>query len=69
MKKISYEAAMKRLNEIVKALESGELELEKSLTLFEEGTGLVKLCADYLDTAEQKLTALSELETEKEEEA
>ena len=69
MKKMSYEAAMKRLNEIVEALEGGELDLEKSLTLFEEGTGLVKLCNGYLDAAEQKLTALSALETEKGEEA
>ena len=38
----SFEASMRRLEEIVKLMEGGELPLEQALELFEEGTALVK---------------------------
>ena len=59
-KDISFEAAMVRLEEIVKALEDGKAPLDTSLALFEEGVGLVALCKNQLDTAEQKVKILLE---------
>ncbi|HZK20800.1 MAG TPA: exodeoxyribonuclease VII small subunit [Oscillospiraceae bacterium] len=56
--KTSFEQSMKRLEEIVKQLESGNLPLEKSLKIFEEGTAIVRESTAYLDTAEQKITEL-----------
>jgi len=57
-KKMDFESAMARLEEIVKTLERGESSLEESLTLFEEGTGLIKACGKLLDEAEQKVVKL-----------
>jgi len=56
--KMTFEAALVRLEEIVRALESGSAPLDESLAMFEEGTALVKLCNDKLDTAEQKIRIL-----------
>ena len=58
-KKLTFEAAIARLEEIVKALESGSAPLDESLSLFEEGVGLVKLCNARLDSAEQKVKILT----------
>ena len=55
---ITFEAAMQRLEEIVRLLESGNAPLDTSLALFEEGVGLVKLCNSKLDNAEQKVKIL-----------
>ncbi len=55
---MTFEAAMARLEEIVRALESGNAPLDVSLGLFEEGVALVKLCNLRLDTAEQKVKLL-----------
>ncbi|MBQ6262876.1 MAG: exodeoxyribonuclease VII small subunit [Clostridia bacterium] len=55
---LSFEEALKRLEETVKALESGTVPLEESLKLFEEGVALVKLCNGKLDEAEQKVKIL-----------
>ena len=57
-KKISFEDSLKRLDEIVKHLESGDLHLEESLSLFEEGTALVTSCNAMLEEAEQKVSIL-----------
>ena len=57
-KKLTFEEAMARLDEIVNALERGDAPLEASLTLFEEGTALIKSCGKILDTAEQKVVKL-----------
>lgn len=59
-KNITYEAAIKRLEEIVTTLENGELPIDKSLKLYEEATELSAFCKKYLDVAEGKLTILSE---------
>lgn len=53
----TFEAAIARLEEIVRALESGGAPLDESLSLFEEGVSLVKLCNEKLDAAEQKLSS------------
>lgn len=57
-KKVSFEEALARLEEIVRELESGKATLDRSLEAFEEGIGLVKLCGARLDEAEQKVTVL-----------
>ena len=58
MEKLSFEQSVARIEEIVRALEKGDVPLEQSLTLFEEGTGLIKNCSKMLDEAEQKVVAL-----------
>ena len=57
-KKMTFEQAMARLEEIVKLLEQGEAPLEDALSLFAEGTKLMKKCSAQLDRAEQKVTRL-----------
>jgi len=57
-KNLKFEAALKRLEEIVSKLESGELELEKSIELFEEGVKMAKTCQKKLDEAEKKIEKL-----------
>ena len=55
---LSFEAALARLEETVRLLESGNVPLDDSLSLFEEGIALVKLCNGKLDAAEQKVVKL-----------
>lgn len=57
-KKLSFEQSMDRLEEIVLLLEKGEEPLERSLTLFEEGAGLLRSCSGLLENAEQKVKLL-----------
>ncbi|MBA7515507.1 Exodeoxyribonuclease 7 small subunit [subsurface metagenome] len=59
---ISFEEAMKRLESIVETLGEGNLSLEESLKIFEEGTGLCKFCNKKLDEAEYKVEKLMEKE-------
>jgi exodeoxyribonuclease VII small subunit len=54
----SFEKAMKRLEEIVHKLEEGELSLEESLKIFEEGTNLSKFLTRKLSEAEAKVQKL-----------
>ena len=53
-----FEAAMARLEEIVEELEKGDLPLEQSLKLFEEGIKLSRICTKRLDEAERKVEIL-----------
>ena len=55
---LTFEQALGRLEEIVRALDSGEAPLDQSLALFEEGVALVKLCSGKLDHAEQRVKML-----------
>ena len=55
---MSFEQALKRLDEIVKGLEKGDVSLNDSMSLFEEGTGLIRLCSGMLDAAEQQVVKL-----------
>jgi exodeoxyribonuclease VII small subunit len=55
---LSFEAAMKRLEEVVGELESGRLSLEDSLSRFEEGMRLSKLCQEKLRSVELKIEKL-----------
>lgn len=54
----SFEENMKRLEEIVSALERGDAALADSLALFEEGTKLIAACTKQLDQAEQQVVKL-----------
>ncbi len=51
-KKVSFEANMQRLEQIVRAMERGDVALDESLKLFQEGTELVRSCGKLLDEAE-----------------
>lgn len=57
-KSIAFEAAIARLEEIVKQMEQGNVPLEQSLKLFEEGTALIQKCAKQLDEAELQVVRL-----------
>lgn len=57
-KKPTFEQAVARIDEIVRALEKGDAVLDQSLSLFEEGTSLIKYCGKLLDDAEQKVSKL-----------
>lgn len=61
-KKENFEGAILRLEEIVKALEGGDADLESSLALYEEGVGLVRKCGKMLDDAENKIKILQKNE-------
>lgn len=56
----SFEEMLRRLEEIVRALDSKDTPLDTSLSLFEEGAGLVRLCTEKLDLAQQKVTLLTQ---------
>ncbi len=55
----TFEEAMTRLEEIVRALEGGNVPLDESLVLFEEGISLVRFCNSRLEAAEQKVRLLT----------
>jgi exodeoxyribonuclease VII small subunit len=54
----TFEVAIKRLGEIVQALERGDLPLEESLRLFEEGVALSRASQQKLDLAEKRVEQL-----------
>lgn len=58
MAEIKFEDALKRLEEIVDALEKGDIPLGKSLKIFEEGVRLSRLCNKMLDKADKKVEIL-----------
>jgi len=58
----SFEESIRRLGEIVDALESGELPLEDSLRLFEEGVKLARASQAKLDSAEKRVEELLSLD-------
>lgn len=58
MPKQTFEGALKRLEQIVEALESGDLPLEKAINKFEEGVQLSRLCTKRLDETEKRVEIL-----------
>jgi len=54
----TFKEAIEELEKITDSLESGELELEKSLELFERGVELIKYCQNSLDSAQAKVELL-----------
>lgn len=58
MKEKKFEDAMKELEDIVKRLESGDLSLEESVKIFEEGVALSRYCFKKLEEAEKRVSIL-----------
>lgn len=58
-KNATFEQNMQRLEQIVRAMERGDVPLEKSLELFQEGTSLVEACGKLLDDAELQVKKIS----------
>lgn len=58
--KEAFETALLRLEQIVVALEKGDLSLEDSLRLYEEGIARARLCQTRLEEAESKIETLSQ---------
>ncbi len=57
-KEPTFEEALKKLENVVTKLESGEIMLEESIRLFEEGMKLSSLCQKRLDDADRKIEML-----------
>ena len=54
----SFEASLGRLEQIVSQMERGDVALEQALSLFEEGTNLIRTCTKQLDEAEMQVVRL-----------
>lgn len=64
MEEITFETALKELEEIVEKLEKGEGGLEESLKLYEEGSRLAKICQQKLSRVEERLRELVKTNTD-----
>jgi exodeoxyribonuclease VII small subunit len=60
MREIDFDAGLKKLEGIVQKLDTGELSLEDSIKVFEEGIELVRALAKKLDEAEKKIETLTQ---------
>ena len=60
---ITLEAAMTRLEAVVRALEDGKTSLEESMKLYEEVVALVRVCSGKLDEAERRVKVLTGAES------
>lgn len=60
MENLTYEKAIKRLEQIISILESNDVPLEESIELFQEGVRLSKYCDDKLQTIQQKVAQIYE---------
>jgi exodeoxyribonuclease VII small subunit len=63
-KKLKFEAALAKLEEIVSQIEEGKVSLEESIAKYAEGINLVKHCRKILDAAEEKIRVLAKGEGE-----
>jgi exodeoxyribonuclease VII small subunit len=63
MTDIKFEDALQRLEQIVDQLETGDLALEESLKVFEEGVALARRCGKYLEEAEKRIELLTKDES------
>ena len=59
MSEIKFEKAMTRLEKIVDELERGDLDIDKSLEIFEEGIKMSRICSKKLNEAEAKIEKLT----------
>ncbi|MFZ5596592.1 MAG: exodeoxyribonuclease VII small subunit [Bacillota bacterium] len=64
-KKMTFDEALKRLEEIVRELEDGQMPLEKALDIFSEGINLSKFCQSALEDAEHRIMVLKAEDGEK----
>lgn len=60
MENMTYEKAMKRLEDIVSKLESNDIPLEDSIALFQEGIQLSKYCDEKLQNIQEKVAQIYE---------
>ena len=60
MGEIKFEKAIQRLEKIVDDLEKGELDIDKSLEIFEEGIKMPRVCSKKLNEAEAKIEKLTQ---------
>ena len=60
MEAMTYEEAIKRLEEIVSLLENNEIALEDSIALFQEGITLSKYCDEKLKNIQEKVVQIYE---------
>lgn len=58
-KKMTFEQAMDKLEQIVAGIEGGEVSLEESIAKYAEGTALITQCRAILDAAEKKIRLLA----------
>ena len=58
-KNMTFEQSMQRLEQIVRAMERGDVTLDESLKYFQEGTELVRTCGKLLDEAEMQIRKVS----------
>ena len=63
MSEMKFEKAMFRLEKIVEELERGDLDIDKSLEIFEEGIKMSRLCSKKLNEAEAKIEKLTKGKT------
>jgi exodeoxyribonuclease VII small subunit len=56
---LSFDAALKQLEDRVRDLERGDVPLERALALYEEGVKLVRTCHEKLDAADKRIVELS----------
>lgn len=56
---LSFDAALARLDEVVRRLEDGSVELEEAIHLFEEGTRYVERCRERLNVAQARIEELT----------
>ncbi len=59
-KKMTFEQALEKLEEIVQTLETEEVSLEKSIGLYKEGMTLAAFCKEKLTTAESEVLLLQQ---------
>ena len=59
MGELKFEKAIQRLEKIVDELEKGELDIDKSLEMFEEGIKMSRICSKKLNEAEAKIEKLT----------
>ncbi len=62
-KKLSFEAALEKLEGIVKALESGDLALEDAIAKYQEGMELAKFCHEEIKKAENVIVKMMKNDT------
>jgi len=60
MGELKFEKAIQRLEKIVDDLEKGELDIDKSLEIFEEGIKMSRVCSKKLNEAEAKIEKLTQ---------
>ncbi len=59
MAEVKFEKALRRLEQIVEELEKGELDIDKSLEIFEEGIKMSRICSKKLTDAEARIEKLT----------